>query len=75
MINKPKLVFLISRAGYNVSYLADYLDLRRETVSRKLSGEIDFRLVEIKKIVKLFRLTEKDVIDVFFCDVFPSDER
>ena len=47
-------------------FLADALGLTPEALFRKVCGEDDFDLGEIRQIVGLLGLTEDEVDDIFF---------
>ena len=47
-------------------FLADALGLTPEALFRKVCGEDDFDLEEIRQIVGLLGLTEDEVDDIFF---------
>ncbi len=50
----------------NIKMLADKLDLSRQTLSLKIDGYSDFKLSEVKQICNLYKLTEKEMLDIFF---------
>lgn len=52
--------------GDNIKTLALKLNLSRQTLSLKIDGINDFKLSEVKKICKLYELTEKEMLQIFF---------
>ena len=50
----PKLVKEISDRGENQTILSKQLGLTQATISRKLSGKIDFTIEEVEKICEHF---------------------
>lgn len=45
---------------------AKAIDMRPDTLSRKLNGEREFKVSDIKKIAKALGLTPSEVQDIFF---------
>ena len=52
--------------GDNIKTLASKLEMSRQTLSLKIDGINDFKLSEVKKICKMYELTEKEMLQVFF---------
>jgi len=46
---------VISENGYTFEEFASFLDMHRNTLTNKLSGESPFTLPEVQKIVVLFK--------------------
>lgn len=51
----PKLVKEMSDKGENQTILSKQLGLTQATISRKLSGKIDFTIEEVEKICEHFK--------------------
>lgn len=56
------------RAGVTKEEIAAALDINTTTLYRKINGESDFSLSELKKLKKLFNLSKDDVDHIFLCD-------
>lgn len=52
--------------GDNIKTLAQKLQMSRQTLSLKIDGINDFKLSEVKKICKIYELTENEMLKVFF---------
>ena len=52
----------------NLTTLADYLGISRQTLSLKLDNKSDFTQSEIKKIAIRYHLTPDEVNEIFFGD-------
>lgn len=56
------------RAGLTREDIAKILGLNSATIYRKINGESDFTLNELKKLKKILGLTNNDVDRIFFTD-------
>lgn len=54
------------RVGMTQLYVANTLGIAKSTYSRKENGKIPFSTQEIKKVSKLFNLTPKELVGIFF---------
>lgn len=48
--------------------LAKELDISRTSMYNKMTGEAEFNLREIRKLIRVLQLSPKEVIDIFFGD-------
>lgn len=67
----PNLTVELRIAGYSQKFLAKHLGLTTKTVGRKLRGEKDFKLGEMRKIQELF---PHRTLDYLFTQVFYNHE-
>lgn len=56
------------RAGVTKEEIAKSLDINISTVYRKINGESDFTLSELRVLKKIFGLSKDDVDRIFFSD-------
>lgn len=56
------------RAGVSKEDMASALGVNIATVYRKINGESDFTLSELKKLKKILKLSSEDVDSIFFAD-------
>lgn len=68
-----KLKAAMAMNGMNASELAKKVGIARATMSRKLSGENEFCISEVQKIVRILGLTSDDVMEIFFDNKCPAD--
>lgn len=66
MINANLLKSKIVLHGENLSILADYLGITRQTLTSKVSGVTDFTQSEIKQIILRYDLTLEETNAIFF---------
>jgi len=52
----------------NQKWLAKELGITYGSLRHKVNGDTDFKVSEMKQIVKTLRLTPKEVLDLFFVD-------
>ena len=55
------------RAGVTNNDMAKGLGISETTVYRKIKGESDFTLTELKQLMKILNLSKEDVDRIFFC--------
>lgn len=58
MVNSHYLKYIIHRNGDTVEELARHLGITRVTLSTKINNKTEFKLSEIVKIKKRYRMTE-----------------
>ncbi len=56
------------RAGVSKEDIASALNINITTVYRKINGESDFTLSELRKLKEMLRLTKEDVDRIFFSE-------
>lgn len=64
-MNKNLLISKLALAGKKQGCLSELLGLNKATISRKVNGSIPFSVVEISKIKAEFKLSDKEVTDIF----------
>ena len=63
------LKYVMSRNGDSSKDLALYLGISETWLSQKINENgAEFRLSEIKKIIKRYKLTAEEVLKIFFAD-------
>jgi transcriptional regulator with XRE-family HTH domain len=67
MTNTKVLKCLIALSGYNITELAQKLNMSRATLSRKINGRSEFNSTEIMSLCDLIGVEDKDPI--FFLKV------
>lgn len=67
-MNRLLLKYHRERHNDTMEELADALDMHPKTLQKKMNGSADFTLQEVRKIVKLYRLTPEQTWAVFFMD-------
>lgn len=65
MIKKELKEYRLEK-GFTQQKLAYQLDMDKTSYCKRENGVIDFSLEEIKKIVKVLKMSEKDIIRIFF---------
>lgn len=68
-MNTLKLKARLLENGFNVSFLAKRLGVSESTLYRKMSKENkgEFSIKEVKDIIKILELEQKDIQKIFFC--------
>lgn len=62
------------RAGVTKEEIAVALGINIATLYRKINGESDFSLSELKALKKLFNLSKDDVDCIFFGDILTETQ-
>lgn len=62
------------RAGVTKDEIAAALGINIVTLYRKINGESDFSLSELKKLKNLFKLSKDDVDRIFFSDTLTETQ-
>ena len=65
-MNKPLIRAIIVKNNDTQDRLAEALNLSRSAISNRINGKIDFRLSEINCIRLRYKLSAKEVVDIFF---------
>ena len=66
MIETGLLKEKIKESGYRFSWIAKQLNLSSFGMRKKINGENEFKVSEVKKISKLLNLNEKEREKIFF---------
>lgn len=66
MSNKRKLQSLLVYHDKNIKDLSSELEISYATLIRKLNKWDEIKLVDIYKIRKIYKLTNEQLIDIFF---------
>lgn len=53
------------KGDFTLSALAERLELSRPALTARLTGEVDWTLAEIRKIVRYYELNEKETCEIF----------
>ena len=56
----------VEESGLKREYLCARLYMTRPTLKRKLSGEAELTVSEMRNLIDAMRLTEREVKDIFF---------
>ena len=68
-MNSALLKYVMSRNGDGAKDLALYLGISETWLSQKINENgAEFRLSEIKKIIRRYKLTAEEVLKIFFAD-------
>ena len=65
-MNKALMKAVIAKNNDTQEALAHALNLPQSAVSNRINGKIDFRVSEITRILKRYKLTAKETVDIFF---------
>ena len=65
-MNKPMMKSILAIHGDDQGTLAILLDLPQSSVSNRLNGKVDFRLSEINRIRRRYKLSAQQTVDIFF---------
>ena len=65
-MNKALMKAVIAKNNDTQEALAHALNLPQSAVSNRINGKIDFRVSEITRIRKRYKLTAKETVDIFF---------
>lgn len=72
-INNELLKYLVARGGYNGNSIAEKVGISYSTWKKKSIGETDFTIAEAKKVAFYLRMSEEDILNVFFRPI-PAQE-
>lgn len=65
-MNAELLKYTIARKKKTQNELSKALGFSRQSLQNRLSGEVDFKIDEVRKIQEVLELTSSEVIDIFF---------
>ena len=63
---KQKLKAAMARADLTQGELAKKIGMLPTSLNYRINGRLDFRLSEIRDIVKVLNLTKEETLDIFF---------
>ena len=66
MIDSELLKEKIKDSGYRFSWLAKQLNLSPFGMRKKVNGDTEFKVSEVKNLAKLLKLNEKEREKIFF---------
>lgn len=53
------------KGDFTLAALAEFLELSRQAINARITGQTDWTLPEIRKIVKKYELTEEETCKIF----------
>ena len=65
MTDTHLLRYIISKNGDTTEELADYLGIKRSTLSAKINNKSSFKVEEMVMIIKRYKMTYKEVDETF----------
>lgn len=65
-MNISELRAAMARKNISVPQLASLIGISKKTLYSRLSGETDFNLSEIRKIALVLKLSEAEILNIFF---------
>ena len=65
-MNVNLLKAVMAEQGMNAKQLAHKLDMAESALSLRMTGRREFRVCEIKKIIKILKLTYAQIVAIFF---------
>lgn len=68
MVNKNALKSKLVLFGLSTENTADALKMSDRTFRRRLSGNTEFSCSEVTKLAKLLKLTNDEILSIFFAD-------
>ena len=57
---------IIAKNSDTQTMLAEALKLPQSALSHRINGKVDFRVSEIECIRKRYKLTDREIVDIFF---------
>lgn len=61
-----KLKNKIAESGYKLSYVADYCEITRSGLYKKLNGKSEFNRFELERLKSLLNLSVEELGQIFF---------
>lgn len=65
-LDLEKLKAFIEQSGRSITFIADKLDMSRESLYKKLDGRIKFSAEETCTLATILRMTSDEIMDIFF---------
>lgn len=64
--NLARLKGKMTEFGYSVESLSKALGISHTSLTKRLRGDLPFRLNEIQIMIKIFELTNREILQIFF---------
>ena len=68
MINYSKLREVLEDSGYSYTYIANNIGMSNKLLERKLVQESLFKVDEADRLRKFLKLTDEQLLEIFFSD-------
>lgn len=68
MVDYEKLKGVFDTSGYRYDFIAKNVGMSFNLFSKKISGLSHFKVPDVYKLKKFLRLTDEQVMDIFFSD-------
>ena len=68
MINYSKLREVLEDSGYSYTYIANNIGMSNKLLERKLVQESLFKVDEANRLRKFLKLTDEQLLEIFFSD-------
>lgn len=65
-MNEVLLKYCIARKHLTTQQVAEALQFSRQALNTRFTGEVEFKLSEIRKLTIMLDLTEQEMHDIFF---------
>ncbi len=67
-LNGTELKVKLMRLNMSVEDLANRMSINKVTLYRKIKGDTQFDLKEVKEVVQILNLSESEMLSIFFND-------
>lgn len=67
-MNGTELKVKLMRLNMSVEDLANRMSINKVTLYRKIKGDTQFDLKEVKEVVQILNLSESEMLSIFFND-------
>ena len=68
-MNGTELKVKLMRLNMSVEDLANRMSINKATLYRKIKGDTQFDLKEVKEVVQILNLSESEMLSIFFNDL------
>lgn len=65
-MNRNRLKAALLIRGYGIEYLADVLKVSVSSIYRRMNGDVQFTVEEVKKVAAALSLSDDEVMQIFF---------
>lgn len=65
-MNANKFKYFVAERGMTLNELASKIGMNNSTLYRKMNGISDFKRNEILECAKILKITEDELLDIFF---------
>lgn len=65
-MNANKFKYFVAERGMTLNELANKIGMNNSTLYRKMNGISDFKRNEILECAKILKITEDELLDIFF---------